>query len=133
MAGKKAQEAAPEKAPETSDTQMEEKPASTDEAVPKKRGRPAKAAADKATDKTEQARPKATQAGQEGKRPRGRPPGDFAHHHTCILLLDAMTLNVCCLQGLARNRRQQQRKQLQRTPAKTRYCYNCFMQVVLFN
>lgn len=76
MAGKKTQETSPEKALEKSDTEMEEKPAGTEEAVPKKRGRPAKAAADKATDKTKQAAPKATEAGQEGKRPRGRPPGD---------------------------------------------------------
>lgn len=122
MAGKKAQATAPEKAPGTSDTQMEEKPAGTDEAVPKKRGRPAKAAADKATDKTKQAAPKATEASQEGKRPRGRPPGDCAYSHACILSLDAITRNGCCLQGLARNRRQQQRKQLQRMPAKTRCC-----------
>lgn len=78
MVGKKAQETAPEKVAEKSDTKMEDNPAGNDEAVPKKRGRPAKAAADKATDKTKQAAPKATEAGQEGKRPRGRPPGDRA-------------------------------------------------------
>lgn len=72
MAGKKAAE--------QSNTQIEEKPAGTEEVVPKKRGRPAKTPVDQAPDKPKQAAAetaKGTEAGQEGKRPRGRPPGDL--------------------------------------------------------
>ncbi|KAL3154775.1 hypothetical protein ABBQ38_011321 [Trebouxia sp. C0009 RCD-2024] len=64
-------------AADKSDTQVEEKPADQVE-VPKKRGRPAKTAVDKASEKPKQAAPepvKGTEAAQEGKRPRGRPPG----------------------------------------------------------
>ena len=124
MVGKQAQETATEKAAEKKDTQMEDKPAGNDDAVPKKRGRPAKAPADKTTDKPKQAAPKATEAGQEGKRPRGRPPGDCARVRTCMLLLDDMILSSCCSQALAKSRRQQQRKRLQKMPAKTRCCYH---------
>ena len=108
---------------EKSDTQVEEKQAGNDEVVPKKRGRPAKAAADKDTDKPKAAPKlaKVIEAGQEGKRPRGRPPGHLLAVEL-VTLLDMVTMICCCAQGLAKSRRQQQRKQLQRMPSKMRCC-----------
>lgn len=108
-------------AADKSDTQVEEKPADQVE-VPKKRGRPAKTAVDKASEKPKQAAPepvKGTEAAQEGKRPRGRPPGDTARPRAP---------DISCLgdeaqfflQVLAKSRRQQQRQQLQRTQPKMR-------------
>ncbi|KAL3144364.1 hypothetical protein ABBQ32_004119 [Trebouxia sp. C0010 RCD-2024] len=79
MAGKKAAE--------KSDTQVAEKPADKEE-VPKKRGRPAKNAVDKASEKPKQAASepvKGTEAAQEGKRPRGRPPGETALSETSYI------------------------------------------------
>lgn len=68
------------KAADKSDTKVEQPSTETEEALTKKRGRPAKAAADKPTDKPSESVPKpakATEAGQESKRPRGRPPGNL--------------------------------------------------------
>ena len=87
------------KAADKNDTNVEQTKSDEDATEPKKRGRSVKTAPEKPVGKPDQPAPKAAEAGQEGKRPRGRPPGetDDAKHikhydHACDTALTVTLL-----------------------------------------